>query len=335
MKKFIELLKDLTQKGTSIIKKPIMILSNFLMKTKLMKKLRSIKLKHQQTKKIAGFFFVLPWLTGFLLLFIKPLVQSIYFSMLDNELFSVKGGMVKKFVGFENFKYIFRVDTDFNREFFESIQQTLTNLPIIIIFSLFVAILLNQKFHGRGIVRTVFFLPIIFGLDIITGLAETNVVGEVVKGAVENNSFLKATVLQEFLVDSGLPAGFIQVLVSSINQVFSIISFSGVQILIFLSGLQSINPTLYEVCKIEGATNYESFWKVTLPMISPLILTVVVYSFVDSFIRTPITNTIYDTAFKQASFAYSSAMSIVYLLATMVILGIIYWLLSKVVYYND
>ena len=248
-------------------------------------------------------------------------------------------------VGFQNYRFLFRDFTyelegeiyPFLRLMYESISSTLIELPIIIIFSLLLAILLNQKFKGRGLARTIFFLPIIFGLEVLTSLSVSSAMGEVLTQTIQAQKIFELLDISFLFEAAGIPNGVMSALTNSVEQVFSIIAFSGVQILIFLSALQSINPTLYEVAKIEGASSYESFWKITVPMISPIFVTVLVYTFVDTLYRSPITRVITDTAFRdlQAGPGVSSAISVIFLGITMLLLALMIFIIRKGVHYND
>lgn len=296
-----------------------------------------------QKQQLYSLLFVSPWLIGFLILFFVPLAQTFVFSF--NNIVPSSEGMSITPVGFGNYLKLFSHFTytlnnqvySFPRLMFESISGTLIELPIIIIFSLLIAILLNQKFRGRGIVRTIFFLPIIFGLSVISKLSVTEAMSEYLKTVIEGQDSFKLLDIGFLFDRTGIPKKVIEFLTKSVDQVFSIISFSGVQILIFLSALQSINPTLYEVSEIEGATKYETFWRITLPMIVPVIITTIVYTFVDVLYRSPITQVISDTAFKDSTGGpgLSSAISVIFLFLTLIILGIILLLMRKAAKIND
>lgn len=297
----------------------------------------------KQKKGIAGFIFVSPWIIGFLVLFVKPIIETFIFSF--HYIVPSDVGMDMTLVGFDNFTYLFRDFTyelegevyPFLRLMYESVSSTLIELPIIVVVSLLMAILLNQKFKGRGLARTVFFLPIIFGLGVLSSLSVSSAMGDALEETIQAQSVFKFFDVSFLFEAAGIPDGVMNVLFDAISQVFSIIAFSGVQILIFLSALQSINPTLYEVAKIEGSTTYETFWKVTVPMISPIFLTVIVYTFVDTMYRSPITQVITDTAFRdlQAGPGVSSAISVIFLFITMFLLTFMVLLVRKGVHYND
>jgi len=149
------------------------------------------------------------------------------------------------------------------------------------------------------------------------------------------SNVLNARFIMMLLGDAGVPENFIDYILSAIDRIYSIIKLSGVQILIFLAALQSVSPTLYEVSKVEGATSYETLFKVTLPMISPMILTNVVYTIIDSYITSPIVTVVHDTAFKLQNYGLSAAMSIISTFSVCLILLCIGFILNKFIYYQN
>ncbi|MDR4969418.1 MAG: hypothetical protein RG740_07350, partial [Acholeplasmataceae bacterium] len=216
------------------------------------------KLTLHQKKQLYNLLFISPWLIGFLVLFLKPIIETVIYSF--NYIVPTADGMSMTPIGFDNYTRLFTSFTynldgtvyPFLRLMYESISGTLIELPIIIIFSLMIAILLNQKFKGRGLVRTIFFLPIIFGLSVLSNLSVTDAMRVFLEQTIATQPIYKFFDISFLFERSGIPVSFMQVLEQAVVQVFHIISFSGVQILIFLAALQSINPTLYEVADIEG-----------------------------------------------------------------------------------
>jgi ABC-type sugar transport system permease subunit len=212
-------------------------------------------------------------------------------------------------------------------------------VPLIIFFALFAAVLLNQKFRGRPFARAIFFLPVILASSAIANLDLSSFTGG---GAIGGGSggeggsiVLQSFELKKMMQESGISPIFIDYITGAVDRIYEIISSSGVQILIFLAGLQSISPSLYEAAKIEGATGYESFWKVTFPMMAPLILTNTVYSITDSFSTSKINDLVSQTAFQVFDFGLSAAMSWVYFLFVAVILLVSVGLISRKVFYYD
>lgn len=283
--------------------------------------------------------FLLPWFIGFVFFFLTPLLQSLVFSF--QELEPTRAGYDLHFRGFENFNKAISVHPLFNRYLTESVIDMVVNVPLIIFFSLFAAALLNQKFRGRPIVRAIFFLPVILASGVIVSIQEASFMSEFMNqstsdGVVEGTGFiLRGVQFEGMLLNSGVSPWIVEYLADAVNRIYEIVSKSGVQILIFLAGLQSISPSLYEASKIEGATGYEAFWKITFPMISPLIMTNVIYSIIDSFSHNAVTKLISNVAFVNLDFGLSSAMSWMYFGTIAAILMVSSYLISKNVFYNE
>lgn len=289
---------------------------------------------YAEQKALWGFIYVLPWLLGFLLFFLIPLVSSLRYSFSSIE--ANANGMNISFIGISNYVEALTVNTSFNRTLTTSIVNMVINVPLIVIFSLFLAVLLNQKFVGRAIARSIFFLPVILASGVIANLETTSLVQAINEqnagGAV---SGLGTSELTRIMLNSGVSENVVAYLTSAVDRIYQIVSQSGVQILIFLAGIQSVSPQLYEASKIEGATGYEAFWKITLPMVSPLILVNVIYTIIDSFSRSEMTTLIRETGFTNFNFGLSSAMAWIYFLAIMVILSIITFFISKRIFYQE
>ncbi|WP_306812763.1 carbohydrate ABC transporter permease [Paenibacillus soyae] len=291
-----------------------------------------------QKRALVGLTFILPWLIGFVFLFVTPLLQSVQFSF--HELNVAPGGYELVYSGLENFKEALFVDANFNRILTESVAEMVLNVPMILFFSLFSAVLLNQRFRGRGLARAVFFLPVILASGAISaaetaGLISMTGSSQVAQELGEAQGGFDTLSLILLLDSAGLPEWFIDYIVNCTTRIYEIIRSSGVQILIFLAALQSVPPAMYEVAKMEGATAYESFWKITFPMVSPLILTNIIYTIIDSFSNSTVTQTIYETAFQSQNFGLSAAMSWLYTIVVSLILLVIGFLVSRKVFYYE
>ncbi|MDI9521059.1 MAG: sugar ABC transporter permease [Bacillota bacterium] len=279
-----------------------------------------------------GFIFLLPWLLGFLLLFLVPMVQTFQFSFNNLEIIPT-GGIKLTPVGLENYRHALLVDPNFNPALVNTLIEVFLYTPLIIIFSLLCAILLNGKFRGRAVARAIFFIPIIMATGLMMQRV-TNLSGQM-QGAAESSNVYGAGFIAELLFNLGIGKQLVQYLLDMVNRIFEIVSLSGIQILIFLSALQAISPSLYEVAKIEGATAYETFWKVTVVMVSPMILTCTIYTMSDLFARSDIMTLVYNLAFRQSRFGLSTAMSSIYLLLSVLSIGLMALLIRKVVFYYD
>jgi ABC-type sugar transport system permease subunit len=232
------------------------------------------------------------------------------------------------------------IDPEFNRLLVEEVGRMVLIVPAVIIFSLFVAILLNQEFKARGFVRAVFFLPVILSSGVMIGLETNNTLLNSMADIIKEGNLMKSSitgVLEDILVTEGAASDFMEYIFAIVNQIYDIAMAAGIQIIIFLSALQTIPPSMFEAAKIEGATSWECFWKITFPMVSSLILVNVVYSVVDYFIRTDnrVMEKIRVTMMQRMEYGFSTAMAWVYFLAVIVIIGIAMSLISRKVYYYE
>ncbi|MBS4178992.1 carbohydrate ABC transporter permease [Lederbergia citrea] len=298
--------------------------------------LKKKKMSLEERKGLWGWAFISPWIIGFTLLFAVPLLQSLRYSF--SKLTLSPTGINLEFLGIANYENALTNNVDFNKTLIEVVVNMVVNVPLIVIFSLFIATVLNQQFRGRMIARAIFFLPVILASGVISSIESGDFLqNAMMTGGEEdtgNLSALKSFELQRLLLEAGLNEFIVNYLTGAVNRIYEIVSASGVQIIIFLAGLQSISPQLYEVAKIEGATSYESFWKITLPMISPLILTNVIYSVIDSFTDNKMTTLLRAIAFENFDYGLSGAMSWIYFLVISVILLISAFFISKKVFYQ-
>ncbi|MDR0556945.1 MAG: sugar ABC transporter permease [Treponema sp.] len=294
---------------------------------------------------IAGYLFISPFIIGFVAFIVFPIIESLRMIFSDVRIDTAKQGFSMTFIGLTNLNKVFFIDAEFNRMLVEELGRMVLIVPAELIFSLFVALILNQEFKARGVVRAVFFLPVILSSGVMIGLETNNTLLNGMAEMIRSSNTMKASVtgvLEDILVVSegsgdNAVADFMGYIFAVVNQVYDIAMASGIQIIIFLSALQSISPSVYEAADIEGATKWESFWKVTFPMVSPLILVNVIYSVVDYFIRTDNTvmTKIRTTLMQRLEYGFATAMAWVYFLAVAVILGIVAFIISKKVYYYE
>lgn len=294
------------------------------------------------TKKRAlwGRLFVYPWVIGFILYLMVPFIQSFNYSF--NEIKITRTGLKLENIGLSNFKKALAIDPNFVPTLIKTLQTTAVEVPLIIIFSLFIAVMLNQPFKGRTLVRSVFFLPVIITsgalLALIGADISTNMSGGATGGASGGMPMLQAVDFRNVFNSIYLGEGLTNLLTLIIDKVYVIIWKSGVQIVIFLAGLQSISRALYESASVEGATAWESFWKITFPMISPIMLVNIVYTLIDSFTDSSNETLEYilTVIYKNVDYGFSAAMSFIYFFSILVITGIIVFFMSRRVFYmND
>ncbi len=286
------------------------------------------RLSYPKKRSLWGFIFLIPWLIGAIFFFMVPLVQTFYYSLFNMEL--KLGGFDMTFIGIDNFMNALTVNADFNTYLLTALKDFAINVPIQIFVSLFVAMLLNGEYKGRGFFRVVFFIPIILA----TGITDVKLATYAV-AKQGSQSFVNVDFLIQVFTTSGIPQSAISTILETVTNIFSVITKAGVQMIIFLAGLQSISPQLYEVAKMEGCTKFEVFCKITLPMISPMILVCMVYSIADSFAGATITTLINQTTFTNGNYGLGAAMSGLYFVVTVGVTLICTFIVSKVVFYYD
>lgn len=295
-----------------------------------------------------GWVFISPFLIGFVLIYLPMIVESLQFSMGKLEYKST--GFVLKNVGWENYNWALFENADFVKTLGSSIGQLLFNVPAIVIFALFVAVLLNQKMRGRAIFRAIFFIPVIVSTGIIEyinlqdQLADTmgqvasggSGIGAATGGEDTSNSFISVMEVARYFQGMAVGQQLVQYVTDIVNNVYDIVNKSGVQMLIFLAGLQSVSPAIYESCQMDGATSWEIFWKITFPMISPMILVNAVYTVIDSFTSQDnqmmsLINRIYSDS---GGPVRSTAMAWMYFLVVILILLVVAAIMGGYVFYQ-
>ena len=310
---------------TSAVKKPVK------------KRGRSLERK----KARAGWIFTMPFLIGFILIYLPIVYESVKSTFFVSN--AVTGST---FVWFDNYRdALFSYTTSSGQTFITMLGSALTQLiidiPAILIFSLFMAVLLNQKMAGRAFFRAIFFIPVIIATGIMESIEAQNVLGEYMEGGMETGEGESATdglvslmdvemLFANLMIGQGLATYVTQL----INNIFDIVNRSGVQMLIFLAGLQSISPAIYESCQIDGASAWETFWKITFPMISPMILVNAIYTIIDSFTTESNVAMKFIDAVYSSSKEVSVAMSWMYFLIVIIILAAIAGIISMFVFYQ-
>ena len=305
---------------------------------------RSVSLEKKKAR--SGWLFILPFLIGFVFVYLDIIFDSIKYSFNQIDLI-VGGGYVLVPVGFDNYKQALFNDQSYIDALSNGLLQLLIDIPIIVMFSLFIAILLNQKMAGRAAFRAIFFIPVILSTGLIAQIDASNTLAEnmgsnssIDTGAGNDQvSEIVSSMDVEALFSNMLVGGGIAEMVAGwVNNIFDIVNRSGVQMLIFLSGLQSISPAIYESCEIEGASAWETFWKITLPMISPMILVNLVYTVIDSFTSESniVMNYISKVYEQQGSDGQvlSSAMAWLYFLIVILIVAVVAAIASRLVFYQ-
>lgn len=278
-----------------------------------------------------GRMFVIPWTIGFILFFLVPLVESIAYAFSHVSL--VDENMLT-FAGFEHFRYLIKDDLNFIDNLKDAVISFIYSLPIIVALSMIFALILNQKFRGRLFARAVFFLPVI----IATGVVMKFVTGEAIGNGAALNTAMGDTQsysgiqFDQLLINLGLPQSVTELLSDYIARVFNLVWSCGIQILLFVAGMQSIPEQLYEVSKIEGATAWEEFWFVTFPMLGNVTFLVLIYTIVDLFTAfdNPIMTQAYDLISKNSLYDRSSAILWGYFVVVGIVGGLILLLYNRI-----
>ncbi len=291
----------------------------------------------QKRKAISGYLFIMPFIIGFLVFMVQPLFQSLYMSLSTVKVST--SGFESIFSGIENYKRAFLIDPDFTRLLTEELGKMIINSVAVMVFSFFVALILNQKFKGRAFVRAVFFLPVILSSGVILGVEYDNALLSGLQETIQqsaNDSSISA-VIQNILVTSGIGTRAFEIVFDIVDGIYDVAITSGIQILIFLSALQTISESMYEAAAIEGCTAWESLWKITFPMVSSMLLVNWVYTIVDFCMRSDseVMEKITEQMTLYMDYGFSSAMAWVYFVVIGAIIGVSALFLSKVVYYYD
>ncbi|NLL88562.1 MAG: sugar ABC transporter permease [Firmicutes bacterium] len=291
------------------------------------------KLTLRQKRSLAGYLWVAPFIIGFIFFFLAPMLQSFRFSV--SELIFTTEGYELKYVGLQNFKYAVTVDPNFNQYFTETVLGILVNIPSVIMFSFFIASILNQEFKGRTLVRAIFFLPVILTAGVLHQLEVEDLMYLTTRD--RGNIMLSTATMRDFFLDMSLPKGIIGYVIAAASNLPQLIEYSAIPILIFLAGLQSVPVHLYECAKIEGATGWETFWKITFPLISPLFLTNVIFITVYSFTApgNNLVQYISDLTWGRGIFGVSVAMSLMYFVAIGLILLVVGFVIERNVFYME
>lgn len=290
-------------------------------------------------RRLAGVVFTLPSILGLALVFIPAMCLSFRLSV-SHIRFLGSAGYELPFCGAEHYAYAFTVDPQFRRVLLRSLGNLWLQVLIISIFSLFMAVLINQKFRGRTVARAILFLPVILAtglisrVDAVDTMSSVMGVGSMDTGALGGFDFMQ---LEDVLRGMDFMPQMVDVLISAVNGLYDVVLNSGVQILIFLAGLQSISPSLYEAGYVDGITAWQAFWKITLPLISPLLLVNVVYAVIASF--TDPKNEVMEFIQKQMSqvtqYSYSAALSWIYFGVVFLTVLLVMGLSRRLVFYQN
>lgn len=300
--------------------------------------------KHSLERKQSryGYLFTLPIILGFALMYIPVIVQSLIYSF-SSITYQQGKGMVTEWVGTANYETALQAnDATFMSTVINSTLALIPQIFVILIFAFFMANILNQNFRGRTPARVIFFIPVIMSTGVISYFDSLGSFVDTYskQGKLDVGSAgvsFDYSQIQEIVSSSLGSSDLANIVMAAVDGIYGIITSAGVQMLVFLSGLQSISPNMYEAAKVEGATGWEIFWKISFPMISPLILVNLMYTVIDLFLKSDNKAIAYINEALQSSsrYAEASALSWIYTAVILLFVGIALLLVKKFVVYQD
>lgn len=286
----------------------------------------------ESQKARVGFSFVSIWIIGFAVFTLYPMIESIIYVFSEIDIAT----NTKTFVGMANLDEVFNGDPYFVRKITESVGDLIYQIPMILIYSTFFGLVLNQKFFGRTIVRVIMFFPVIVASGLVMNILNGDYTAQQLLSGDKSSALFNADVIRTFLLKMNLGSELVDMLSGWASNIFQLSWKSGIQTILVLAALQGISTSVYEAAKIEGATGWEIFWKISLPMISPILLINVVYTVVDSFtdLSSPVMDYIIDQQ-NQLRLELASTMAWIYSLIVFVIVGVVFLIVGRMVVYSN
>lgn len=317
-------------------------------KTKKNKRRKIVSLDKKKAR--AGWLFVLPFVIGLIIIYLPIIIDSLTYSFNTIKTIpaSKGGGYRLEWAGLAHYNKALTEDPDFVQVLLTGVKDLVFDIPAIVIFSLFIAVLLNKKMFGRAAFRAIFFIPVILSTGLINSVSGMGAVGEqyMQQGSIDDGSgsssgvaeIVSVTDFSWLFKNMQVGTELLEYVTGIVNNIYNIINRSGVQMLIFLAGLQSISPAIYESCSIDGATGWETFWKITFPMISPMILVNSIYTVIDSFTSSDSTIMSFISGKYQdlinGGREVATAMSWIYFLIVIAIVAAVAGVLSAYIFYQ-
>lgn len=277
-------------------------------------RIRHKKISMKKRKAFFGYLFTMPWLIGFLCFTLYPLIYSFY--MVFHKVQISADGIATKFIGIGNLMYALSLDFEFLKAVLDTGRFILILTPLIVILALILAMLLNRKIWFRTVFRAIYFLPVIIISGGLMSSLEKN-------GAFEIIDLTENGILRWMSYSNFSQIYFIIELL--IKNIFSVLWFSGVQILIYLSGLQKLDKATYEAAYIDGASSWQVFWKLTFPSMKQFTILNIVYTIVllATFPTSSVMTIIKKKMFAQGDFeglGYSATLSWIYFIVIILIM---------------
>ena len=290
--------------------------------TSKLKKSRGI----EELKSRWGLMFVLPWIIGLIIFFFIPIIQSVIYSFSSINSIGENLG----WVGFKHYDELLNSDPNYTTWLTDSLSELAYSMPIILVLSLILAMMLNQKFRGRLFFRALYFLPVIIASGYVMKMIFTTTDESITDMGTSAGMSSGLITVEDLTTSFNFSKEIAEFISTAINDIFNLIWSCGIQIVLFLSGLQSIPASLYEASRVEGATKWEEFWFITFPMLSRITLLVGVFTMVELFIneRNPLIEQVY-LKVKGTQYDISSAMIWFYFIIVAAIMGVVMFLFSK------
>lgn len=294
-------------------------------------------LSYERRKALYGYGFISLWLVGTIIFFLIPLGKSLIYSF--NEVSIGPGSLELEWKGLDNYIYAINSDPSYTDCLEQTLVETLWKTPLILIFSLFIAVVLNQKFRGRTLSRAIFFLPVIIATGPVIKIISGDIDSTGNTGASQFSTMFSTDLVGElmnFLGVYGMSERMTNFITTVADNIFGIVWSSGIQILLFLAALQNIPPSAKEAAQMEGATSWEYFWKITFPYVSPFILANLIFTVIDSFTN-PMNKAMKRIMVFQSedlNYGLASAMTWIYFAVVLVSIGLICAIINRFIYYE-
>ena len=294
-----------------------------------MEKKKRLPMSFEKKQRLAGYIFISPLILGVACLFLPNIVKTFVFSM--NEIEIGNAGYTLNWKGFQYYYEALFVNADFIQYVIKSLGEMLVYVPTIIIFSLFMASVLNQKFRGRVLSRAIFFLPVVLATGIVTKADMTYDLVSAISGRVALDEGTQLINMSGFLYSLNFNETLIEIVVNAANGIANVVNSSGMQIFILLAAFQEIPSSSYEAAAVEGASKWEIFWKITIPSVRSQIVVTAVYTVIDIFTKTDnqLFNFVNQIGYQGNQYGLAMAMYIIYLLALGVMLGIVMFVVAR------
>lgn len=316
---------------------------------RVQKEIKKSRISYEKKKGLYGYGFIAIWIVGVIYMFIVPIFKSAWYSMCCTELVSTaeqaaqrgmtSAGIYTEWNNFGNYEEALFKNQDYLPKLTESLGAMVPQVIVVMIFSLFIALLLNQKFRGRTFARAVFFLPVLVATGPVLAVIKGDISTNGISSGEQFSALFQTDLVDELLQFLGiynLNEQLTTTIQTITSDIFNLLWSAGIQILIFLAALQQIPTSAKEAASMEGATGWEFFWKITFPMISPMILANLIYTVIDTFIdsENPVMSIVLAQS-RSLRYGLSAAMAWIYFLIVAVALAIIVAIVSKFVFYEN